>query len=190
MHRSASALLVATLVIVAVAVAGLALAQPVVTPATYLPVIRGAEQTPTNTPLLTATNTLTPRPTNTPGPTLTPSEIPTFDIPPIASPCDQNQPTNFNPGVEAWMTVLSPSRFSQTTICARYMFPEGVVDRGAILHAVAHYKTTDTDLGTIVAGNDGVAHLTFNIGGATVGFPVTVDGTMRGVPFSTSFTPQ
>lgn len=151
--------------------------------------------TPTNTPVPSATPTRTPVPSSTPAPTtippptLTPTEI-TIDIPPVQPPCDQNIPPQIAIGAQAWMTIPAPSRFSQTTVCARFVVSGGFVDRGAVLTATAHYKTTNTDLGSVVAGNDGVAHLSFNIGGATSGYTVTVDGTMGGQPFSTTFTPQ
>lgn len=138
---------------------------------------------PTNAPTLTATVT------RTPAPTLTPTEV-TIDIPPVQPPCDQNQPQQIAIGAQAWMSIPSPSRYSQTTICARYIFPNGSVYRGAVLNATAHYKTTDTFLGSVQAGNDGVAHISFNIGGATAGYTVVVDGLMAGTPFSASFTPH
>lgn len=146
---------------------------------------------PTETPpppTATRTPTNTPLPTSIPLPTLTPTDI-VFDIPPVQPPCDQNIPPQINPGANAWMTIPNPSRFSFTTVCARYII-DTVVDRGAILEATAHYKTTDTYLGMVAVGSDGVAHLSFNIGGATLGYPVTVDGTIGGRAFSTTFTPQ
>jgi hypothetical protein len=66
------------------------------------------------------------------------------------------------------MTVPNPSRFSQTTVCAR-LIQGGQVVTGAAMHAVAHYKSKDTDLGVTTSGADGVGRLTFNIGGASAG---------------------
>jgi hypothetical protein len=87
------------------------------------------------------------------------------------------------------MTVTNPAHFSNTTVCVR-LIAGGQVVSGATMSATAHYKTKDTDLGTAITGADGVAHTTFSIGGASSGFTVVVDGTIEGVPFSTSFTPQ
>lgn len=155
---------------------------------TYLPMAFSNRPTlpPSATPTLTPSPTVTPLPTNTPGPTNTP--VPLF-LPPPEPPCDQNAPVQFDIGPQAWMTVTSPSRFSFVTVCARYTVSGGAVTPGAILDAVAHYRTTDTALYAI-AGADGVAHVTFNIGSATPNYTVVVDGTIRNAPFSVSFTPH
>lgn len=145
--------------------------------------------TPTNTPVIGVTLTPTPgpAPTTTPLPTSTPTDL---FLPHADPPCDQNEPVQFEVGTQAWMTVTNPSRFSFVTLCARYIVSGGAVTPGSVLDATAHYKTTDTVLDTAIAGADGVAHITFNIGGATLGYTVVVDGTIGGHPFLTSFTPQ
>jgi hypothetical protein len=61
---------------------------------------------------------------------------------------------------------------------------------GAQASGVAHYKTTTTALGPATTGSDGVAAITFSVGGASSGFTVVVDVTVNGVQTSTSFTPQ
>jgi hypothetical protein len=139
---------------------------------TYLPIVR-AEIPPTAAPTATATATATP------------TEQPSIPAP--EAPCDQNAPAPAE-GAQAWMTVPNPSRFSFTTVCARRI-QGGQVVTGAAMTAVAHYKSKDTDLGATTSGADGVGHLTFNIGGATVGYTVVVDVTIGGQSTSTSFTP-
>lgn len=128
-------------------------------------------------------------PTNTPLPTPTPEPIVIF-LPHAEPPCDQNEPAQFDIGPQAWLTVTSPTRFSFVTLCARYILSGGSVTPGAELNAVAHYRTTDTALDFAIAGADGVAHVTFNIGNATQNYTVIVDGTIRNAPFSTAFTPH
>jgi len=124
-------------------------------------------------------------PTPTAIPTATPTEQPSIPTP--DSPCDQNAPAPAE-GAQAWMTVPSPARFSNTTVCAR-LIQNGQVVSGAPMSAVAHYKTKDTDLGGATSGADGVGHITFSIGGASAGFTVVVDVTIGGQHTSTSFTP-
>lgn len=141
----------------------------------------------------TATPTITPIPTATPKPTAQPTATtaPTATLPPLpapAAPCDQNAPAPAE-GAQAWMTITSPARFSNTTLCVRLIIGGQVVS-GQTAHGVAHYKTTNTDLGTATTGNDGVAHMTFSIGGASSGFTVGVDADVSGRTAHTSFTPQ
>lgn len=162
--------LIATIVTLLIASAALGSSPAAVdcasNPCTYLPLIR-AEQAPTAEPTPTATQQ--------------PS------IPAPLTPCDQNAPTPLD-GAQAWMTVPNPSRFSNTTVCAR-LIQSGQVVTGAAMHAVAHYKSKDTDLGVTTSGADGVGHRTFNIGGASAGYTVVVDVTIGDHATSTSFTP-
>jgi hypothetical protein len=145
------------------------------TPVAYLPIVEvdgptlTPSSTPTNTPTITSTpsNTATATHTRTPLPTSTIGNYPNPE-----SPCNQNAPFHQD-GLQSWMTITSPSQFSYTTLCTR-MTLGGVVP-GLGIHAVAHYKTTDTDLGIAYAGTDGVAKFTFNIGGATSGYTVLVE---------------
>jgi hypothetical protein len=143
----------------------------------YLPIVQRAPE-PTATP--TATEQPSVQPTATTAPTPQPS------VPNPQAPCDANAPAPAN-GAQAWMSVPNPPRFSTTSVCARLISGGQVV--ATTMHATAHYKSTNTDLGNAATGADGVAHIAFNIGGATAGYTVVVDGTIGGQSFSTSFTP-
>lgn len=141
--------------------------------------------------------TATPVPTNTPAPKATPTPVPTdTPVPPTKepgaptpdAPCDQNAPAPAN-GAQAWMTVSSPARFSMTTLCVR-LISNGQVVSGASASGVAHYKTTNTSLGPSTTGSDGVAHMTFSVGGASAGFTVVVDAAVGERTAQTSFTPH
>lgn len=102
MHRRAAALIA---MVTIAAFTSIALAQPALKPAAYLPAIRGAEQTPTFTPTATrtvgprTTATITPSPSRTPIPptlTLTPQINTTAtprQLPPSYNDCqlDPNQ---------------------------------------------------------------------------------------------------
>ena len=91
------------------------------------------------------------------------------------------------------MTVTNPSRRSNTTLCVRLIVGGNIVV-GAQASGVAHYKTTNTPLGPQATGGDGVAAITFNVGGPTPGYTVVVDVTVvaNGQTYrtQTSFTPQ
>jgi hypothetical protein len=109
-------------------------------------------------------------------------------VPDPVSPCNINVPAPVE-GAQAWMTRRFPSQLSDTTVCAR-LIRDGKVVRGISMEATAHYKTKDTYLGRATVGADGVAHRTFNVGGATSGYTVVVDVTIDGVKTTTSFTPH
>jgi hypothetical protein len=91
------------------------------------------------------------------------------------------------------MTVTNPARRSDTTLCVQ-LIVGGKIVAGATASGVAHYKTTNTALGPVATGGDGVAAITFSIGGATPGYTVAVDVTVtaNGQTYhaQTSFTPQ
>jgi hypothetical protein len=133
--------------------------------------------------------TETPEPTNTPEPTATsePTNTPVV-IPPPSGVCATNAPAPAA-GAQAWMTITSPARYSDTTLCAR-LIVDGHVVSGATASGLAHYKSTNTALGPATTGADGVAHMTFSIGGATAGYTVVVDATVGGQYAQTSFTPH
>jgi hypothetical protein len=167
------------------------------TTANYLPIVDVPFPTPTDTPSPTAT----PLPENTPTntsvpPTATPTDTPypptEPPIPPPAAPCNLNAPAPAE-GAQAWMTVTDPPRFSMTTLCVRLIL-NGQVIPGATVSGVAHYKTTNTNLGPATSGADGVGHITFSIGGAAAGYTVVVDAkaVFGGQTYTaqTSFTPQ
>lgn len=163
----------------------------------YLPIVQRVAPQPSPTPtpsatsgpIGTATRTSTPSrtATNTPQPTPTLGTIPA-----PSGVCAQNAPSPAE-GAQAWMTVVSPSRRSNTTLCVR-LIHNGQVVVGAPASGTAHYKTTNTSLGPEATGSDGVASITFNIGGATSGYTVDVDAqaVSGGVTYRafTSFTPQ
>lgn len=153
--------------------------------------------TPTSTPTITNTPTRTPTPTVTSTATRTPTVTSTATNTPTPTqivvtlpspPCDQNAPTP-QEGAQAWMTITDPSRFSNTTLCARLIIG-GKLISGATVTGVAHYKTTNTNLGPATTGADGVGHITFSIGGATSNYTVIVDATVNGHTAQTSFTPK
>jgi hypothetical protein len=131
------------------------------------------------------------KPQNTPMPL--PTEMPTL-VPPtptLAPPqgiCLQNAPAPIE-GAQAWMTVPIPARYSNTTLCVRLIVGNRIVS-GATASGVAHYRTKDTALGPATTGDDGIAQMTFNIGGATSGYTVVVDAIVNGYHAQTSFTPQ
>lgn len=106
--------------------------------------------------------------------------------------CNQNAPA-IAEGPQAWMTVSTPSRRSDTTLCVR-LTVGGQPVAGAEVNAIAHYKSTNAQLGPAVTGGDGVASITFSVGGATPGFTVNVDAVIasggKTYRTSTSFTPQ
>ena len=115
--------------------------------------------------------------------------------PPVGAPqgvCAQGAPAPAE-GAQAWMTVANPARRSDTTLCVR-LIVNGQAVAGASVSGTAHYKTTETDLGPATTGADGVAQITFNIGGASSGFTVRVGATATsgGQTYTaqTSFTPQ
>lgn len=138
----------------------------------YLPLITKPLPTPT----------ITPVPTPIPTPTTRP-------IPPPDGVCATNAPTPAE-GAQAWMTVTNPARFSDTTLCVR-LIVDGQVVSGATASGIAHYKTTNTALGPATTGADGVAQMTFSIGGASAGYTVVVDATVGGTYHAqTSFTPH
>ena len=127
----------------------------------------------------------------TPTPTATPTPIPTATPRPIPPPdgvCATNAPAPAE-GAQAWMTVQNPARFSDTTLCVR-LIVNGEVVSGATASGLAHYKTTNTALGPATTGADGVAQMTFSIGGASAGYTVVVDATVGGYYAQTSFTPH
>jgi hypothetical protein len=118
-----------------------------------------------------------------PAPAAPPSASPTPAPPPPPPhvsgpkpPCDQSAPAP-EEGPQAWMTAVNPTRSSDTTLCAR-LIVGGQAVAGAQVSAVAHYKTTDTALGPSTTGGDGVAAITFNVGGPTPGYTVQVDVTV------------
>jgi hypothetical protein len=96
----------------------------------------------------------------------------------------------------AWVSVSNPGKGSKQTVFGK-LTRDGAGVAGAQMYCVAHYKTTDTrwpESGVQVTGGDGVASVTFSIGGATSGYTVSVDvyliyggQTYHAV---TSFTPQ
>ena len=90
------------------------------------------------------------------------------------------------------MTVPTPGRRSDNTLCVR-LIVNGQPVNGATVRATANYKSTDAPLGPASTGADGVAQVTFNIGGASSGYTVRVDVTITasGQTYrtNTSFTP-
>jgi hypothetical protein len=87
----------------------------------------------------------------------------------------------------ASMSNPNPTKYSTTDVIVR----TGVA--GALVTAVAHYKTTDTTH-TGFAASNGVADIPFRLGRATTGYTVAVDVTASSHGSSrscaTSFTPQ
>lgn len=130
-----------------------------------------------------------------PAPSPQPSPGPSPSTPPVPTPdgaCAQNAPAPAE-GAQAWMTVTNPATRSDTTLCVR-LLRNGQVIAGAQASGVAYYKSTNTALGPATTGPDGVAAMTFSIGGASPGFTVRVDATVvyagQTYTASTSFTPQ
>jgi hypothetical protein len=126
-----------------------------------------------------------------------PPPAPAPNPPPPSGPapsgtCSQNAPA-IAEGPQAWMTVTTPARRSDTTLCVR-LTVGGQPVAGAEVIATAHYKSTNAPLGPATTGGDGVASITFSVGGATPGFEVSVDAviTSGGKTYraSTSFTPK
>jgi hypothetical protein len=122
---------------------------------------------------------------------------PTPVAPPPSAPapsgtCSQNAPVPAE-GAQAWMTVTDPARRSNTTLCVR-LIVGGQPINGAHVTATAHYKSTDSPLGPATTGGDGVAAITFSVGGASPGFTVDVNVTITNggqtYQATTSFTPQ
>lgn len=117
---------------------------------------------------------------------------PSGGVPSPSGTCAQNAPTPAE-GAQAWMTITSPARRSATTLCTRLII-NGQPVAGAPVSGVAHYKGGPTNLGPATTGSDGVALITFSIGGATSGYSVQVNATVttegRSYHASTSFTPQ
>lgn len=124
--------------------------------------------------------------------TLSPTATPQPTIPPVTSVCAQNAPAAHE-GAQAWMMVQSPSRRSFTTLCVR-LIVRGQVVVGASASGTAHYKTTDTSFDLGATDDEGVAAVTFNVGGASSGYTVAVDAQVRSsgkiYRASTSFTPE
>jgi len=158
----------------------------------YLPLVEKPLPSPTLLPDATPTAT-SPAPTIVPSPTptLTPALTPTqgsVNVPQPTGVCSQNAPVPAE-GAQAWMTVYAPARRSDTTLCVR-LIVNGLAVNGATASGIAHYKTTNTDLGPAITSDNGTAAMTFNIGGATSGYMVPVDATVNGQNATTSFTPQ
>jgi hypothetical protein len=126
-----------------------------------------------------------PAPQPTPAPQPPPSSG-------ITRTCAQNAPAPAE-GAQAWMTVPEPGRRSDNTLCVRLVV-NGQPVAGAGVEAEVNYKSTKATLDTATTGADGVAQLTFNIGGASSGYTVRVDVTVtvNGQTYTTntSFTPR
>lgn len=168
--------------------------------------------TPTATAIITPSPTPEAMPTDTPVPTQSPpTETPTTvpltptSLPPTVTPIPTDTPIPVPTATpqlvasyqaSAWVSVPNPSRRSNQTVFGQ-LTRDGVGVAGAQMYCVVHYKTTDhrwPESGFEITGGDGVASVTFNIGGASSGYTVEVDvylihegQTYRAV---TSFTPQ
>lgn len=115
--------------------------------------------------------------------------------PPIPQPvgeCAQNAPEP-EEGAQAWVTNGYPHQLEDVTLCVR-LIVQGRIVFDAPASAVVKYKTTDRALGPAYTGTDGVAALTFNIGGASVGYTVWIDALVshqgRSYTAETAFTPE
>ncbi len=123
-------------------------------------------------------------------PVLTAPPTPT-PIGPPTGVCATNAPLPAE-GAVAWMVDPQPSRYSNATLCTRLIVGGRVVSNASV-YGVAHYRTTDTNLGPAATDSEGVAVITFYISGATRGYTVRVDVTAvsGGAVYhtQTSFTP-
>ena len=103
-------------------------------------------------------------------------------VAPVPSP----SPNPVDPVCAVSMSDASPSQ--HTTVTANIASNEP----NATVTVTAHYKTTTSTFNGSAA-SDGSAAVSFNIGGATIGYQVAVDvsfGFLQGHTFcSTSFTP-
>ncbi len=74
--------------------------------------------------------------------------------------------------VTAWVSESNPSQNSRVTVSARFTM-NGQPIAGLPMIATWHYKSTSSTCSG-ETGADGVAYCTRNIGGATVGYAVTI----------------
>jgi hypothetical protein len=108
--------------------------------------------------------------------------------PPATSAPAQPSPTPTSPvqteSCRASVSNASPPQYSYETVYVTSNVPNvaGTVD--------AHYKTTDHQF-NIQTGGSGSAQISFDISGATIGYPAEVDVDLSGyATCSTSFTPS
>jgi hypothetical protein len=133
------------------------------------------------------------------GADLRPTPPPGISPPPVAMPpatpagtCAQIAPAPAD-GARAWVTQPAPARGTQQTVCAR-LTAGGQPVAGAATSIRVRYKSTTTSYGPEATDAQGIAALTFAIGGATAGHTVVVDVTMRAAGRTytarTEFTPR
>ncbi len=136
--------------------------------------------TPFPTPTHGGPSPTTPSPTVIPV-TLTPVSQ-TTSVPLVAA----------DKSVTAWVSDAKPSQNSRVTVSARFT-TNGQPKLGVPMTSTWHYKSKSSTC-TGETGADGVAYCTRNIGGATIGYTVTIMVSLvwNGQTYigSTSFTPE
>jgi hypothetical protein len=143
--------------------------------------------------------TASPVPSNAVLPTPTPRQV---LVPPVSlpSPTPEPAPTQAPAApVRSAVKVSDPAPLRRTEISITvHLARDTAPVVGVPVYLVAHYKTVDERFpandGTVQTNVNGDATITFNIGDATVGFPVNVDviGTVDGqqVQAQTTFMPR
>lgn len=114
-----------------------------------------------------------------------------------SAPTPAAKPANRFEGSNAQVSNATPNRRSVISVAA-LILRDGKPAANAPVHAVVHYRTVDErwPQGTATQPTDasGSATITFNVGDATAGHPVTVDvlSSVEGEPvkLQTSFTPR
>jgi hypothetical protein len=143
--------------------------------------------------------TSSPVPSNAVLPTPTPRQV---LVPAVSVPSPTPEPAATQASVapiRSAVKVSNPAPLRRTEISVTvHLARDTAPVVGAPVYLVAHYKTVDerfpADNATVQTNVNGDATITFNIGDATIGFPVNVDviGTVDGeqVQAQTTFMPR